>query len=69
MTDAETIPADNLQALFQFGQQSRRELREFVEALTVEGGHTPREFKLMNSSLTATPKKIVTHVLLHEVRH
>jgi uncharacterized damage-inducible protein DinB len=69
MTDADTIPADNLEALFQFGRQSRRELREFIEALPAEDGDAPREFKLMNSFLTATPKKIVTHVLLHEVRH
>jgi len=69
MTDAASIPADNIEALFQFGQQSRRDLREFIEALSAEDGDAPREFKLMNSFLTATPKKIVTHVLLHEVRH
>jgi hypothetical protein len=58
-TDTATIPADDVEALFQFGQRSRRELREFIEALPVEDGDAPSEFKLMNSSLTATPKKIV----------
>ena len=28
-----------------------------------------KEFKLMNSSLSATPRKIVVHILLHEIRH
>jgi len=69
MTDTAIIPADNIEALFELGQESRRELREFIEALPVEDWDSPREFRLMNSFLTATPKKIVTHVLLHEVRH
>jgi uncharacterized damage-inducible protein DinB len=69
LTDPDTIPADDLEALFQFGQRSRRELRELLELLPAEEGNVPAEFKLMNSSLTATPRKIVAHVLLHEVRH
>lgn len=69
LTDTATIPADNLEALFEFGRQSRRELREFMEALPLQDWDAPREFRLMNSVLTATPKKIVTHILLHEVRH
>ncbi len=69
MTDTATIPADNIEALFQSGQQSRRELREFISTLPSEAWDVPREFKLMNSFLTATSKKIVTHVLLHEIRH
>jgi len=69
MTDTATIPADNIEALFQLGQQSRQELREFIATLPSEDWDVPREFKLMNSFLSATPKKIVTHVLLHEIRH
>ena len=69
MTDTATIPADNIEVLFQLGQQSRRELREFIEALPSEDWDAPREFRLMNSFLAATPKKIVTHILLHEIRH
>src|ERR1700732_3587596 len=30
ITDTAAIPTDNLQALFQLGEQSRRELREFM---------------------------------------
>jgi uncharacterized damage-inducible protein DinB len=28
-----------------------------------------QEFKLMNSILQATPKKIIVHTLMHEIRH
>jgi uncharacterized damage-inducible protein DinB len=69
ITDPATIPADDIETLFQFGQQSRRELRRFIEELPPEDWDASRTFTLMNKSLTATPRKIVTHVLLHEIRH
>ena len=69
LTDTSSVPADNLKALFQFGDESRRELKKFVEAFPVEKWDIPFEFKLMNSTLTATPKKIIVHVLVHEMRH
>jgi hypothetical protein len=67
MTDTSANPADTVEALFQFGQQNRRELRGFIEAFPSEDREAPREFKLMNSSPAATRKKIVTHALRHEV--
>jgi uncharacterized damage-inducible protein DinB len=42
---------------------------EFVEALPAESWDGAIEMQLMNSALAASPKKIVTHVLFHEVRH
>ena len=69
MTDTAIIPVDNIDTLFQFGQQSRQELREFIGAFPSEGWDTTMEFKFMNSFLTATPRKIVVHILLHEIRH
>ena len=69
LTDAATIPADNFEALFQFGQRSRQELREFIGALPGERGETPMELKIMNNTLVLTPRKIVIHVLMHEIRH
>ena len=69
LTDASSVPADNLEALFEFGDESRRELKDFVEVFPAENWDVPFEFKLMNSTLTATPKKIIVHVLVHEMRH
>jgi len=69
ITDTATIPSDRIELLFQLGQQSRRELREFIEVITSEDWDAPREFILISSLLIATPKKIVTHILLHEIRH
>src|SRR5579864_3528349 len=69
LTDTGSVPADNLEALFQFGDESRQELKDFVEAFPIEQWDVPFEFKLMNSVLRVTPKKIIVHVLVHEMRH
>ena len=69
LTDTSTVPADNLEAFFQFGDESRRDPKDFVEAFPVEKWDVPFEFKLMNSVLRVTPKKIIVHVLVHEMRH
>jgi uncharacterized damage-inducible protein DinB len=69
LTDPASVPNDDVEALFRFGEQSRQDLKEFVEALPAEQWDVPQDLKLMNSVLTVTPRKIVAHVLLHEIRH
>jgi len=69
LTDTSSVPADNLEALFQFGDESRSELKKLVEEFPAEAWDVPFEFKLMNSVLRVTPKKIIVHVLVHEMRH
>jgi len=69
ITDTSTISATDLEALDRFGRQSRGELRDYIDGLAAGNAETPVEFKMMNSTLTATPRKIVTHILMHEIRH
>ncbi len=69
LTDKASIPNDDIEALFQFGQQSRKELQELVDTLPTQEWDIVRDFQIMHWSLSATPRKIVTHVLVHEVRH
>ncbi len=69
LTDAASVPTDNLEALFQFSQQSRKGLRELVETLPAQEWDVPNDFKILNYSIRATPRKIVVHVLMHEIRH
>jgi uncharacterized damage-inducible protein DinB len=68
LTDTASVPNDDIEALFQFGRQSRNELKELVETYA-EDWDAPKEFKIANSFVKATPRKIVTHVLMHEIRH
>jgi uncharacterized damage-inducible protein DinB len=69
LTDPASIPNDDLEGLFQFGGSSRTELRKFVEGFPAGDWDVPQEFTLMGNSLKATPRKIIVHVLIHEIRH
>jgi uncharacterized damage-inducible protein DinB len=44
-------------------------LEEFVEKLPADDWDVPRDFIFMNNSMKATPRKLVVHVLVHEIRH
>jgi uncharacterized damage-inducible protein DinB len=69
LTDMASISSDNLEALFEFGQQSRREFIELLETFPAAELDTMRELKFPMGTVKATPRKIVTHVLSHEIRH
>jgi uncharacterized damage-inducible protein DinB len=69
LTDTASIPKDNIEALFQFSQQSRKEFAELVETFPSQDWDTPKDFKIQHFSVRTTPRKIVVHVLMHEIRH
>lgn len=69
LTGHDAIPNGPIEALFQFGQQSRREFKAFLAALPVQEWDVPAEYKILTHTISATPRKIVMHVLMHEIRH
>ena len=69
LTDGALLPSDNIETLFQFGQQSRADLLNYVNTLSSQDWDVPQDFNLMNNFLRATPRKLVVHVLMHETRH
>ena len=69
LTDPTSIPTDDVDALFQFSRQSRQGLREFISTLPAQDWDTPQDLTIVNRALRATPRKIVLHVLVHEIRH
>ena len=69
LTDPAAIPVDDIDALFQFGQQSRSALDAFLATFPSGEWDVSQEFPLMNGLLRATPRKIVIHILMHEIRH
>ncbi|MCC6861009.1 MAG: DinB family protein [Bryobacterales bacterium] len=69
ITDTAVIAPGSLQALLDLGDRSRRDLLEFIDAFPAARWDVPIQFQLMNYNVTATPRKIVIHVLMHEIRH
>jgi uncharacterized damage-inducible protein DinB len=69
LTDHACIPSSSVEELFQFGSQSRKELEELVAAFPAREWDSPRDFKILDFLVNATPRKIVIHTLMHEIRH
>ena len=44
-------------------------LTDLIRDLDPSLWDVPREFVILGYNVTATPKKIVMHVLMHEIRH
>jgi len=62
LTHTGSIPNDNIEALFQLSQQSRKELKEFVQMFPAQEWDIPRDFKIFNYFVRATPRKIDSSV-------
>lgn len=69
LTDPTTIPNDNIDALFEYGRQSRKELRHYIQALPEKNWDVPKDYSFMNMTMSLTPRKIIFQVLIHETRH
>jgi uncharacterized damage-inducible protein DinB len=69
LTDAASIPAGDYEALFRFGGESRRALRQFLNSSAEDKWDQMNEINFGFSVVHATPRKIIVHVLMHEIRH
>ena len=69
LTDPASIPNDTIAGLFEFGARSRKDLKEFVNAFPAANWDVPQELNIANNVLRVTPRKIIVHVLMHEIRH
>lgn len=69
LTDTSTIPADDVDGLFDFGQQSRRALRELLASFPDEEWHAPREMSFGTYTRAVTCRKMIIQAITHELRH
>ena len=69
ITDTSTVPADDVDRLFDFGRQTRRGLRELVESFPAERWELPREVQIASHTRVVTPKTMVVQSVTHEIRH
>jgi uncharacterized damage-inducible protein DinB len=69
LSDSTGLSAQNAPPLFDYGASVRRELEAFVEMLDDDEADEMRSFDVQNQSWPMTPRKLLFHVLLHEVRH
>ena len=55
--------------LFDYGASVRRELDQFVAELDDGVADEPRTFTVATGDFVLTPRKLLFHCLLHEIRH
>lgn len=69
LTDTASVPSDDVDALFAFARQSRQGLRAFCDAFPATAWDLPQELPVGSHLFVATPRKVVLHLLVHEVKH
>jgi uncharacterized damage-inducible protein DinB len=70
LPDTTDVAHDDLQALFEFGDRVRANLRRYVTTVDEKRFSEPITFSLRGGPMiTVLRRKLATHILLHEVRH
>jgi uncharacterized damage-inducible protein DinB len=64
------LTANNVAPLFDYGASVRRELEQFVADLDDDAAEQLRQVQVASGGeYTVTPRKLLFHILLHEIRH
>jgi uncharacterized damage-inducible protein DinB len=69
LSDATGLTATNVPPLFDYGASVRRELEQFARQLDDEAADEVRTFSVRDQSWLMTPRKLLFHILTHEIRH
>jgi len=69
LTDAAVVPADDVEAIFSFGHQSRGSMRAVLASLPTERWYVPQDIQIGEHTRSVTPQKMVLQAVTHEIRH
>ena len=69
ITDTSSVPTGDVDALFSFGRQSRRSLRQLLRDFPAERWDLPREVQIGPVTRTVTPRTMLVQSITHEIRH
>ncbi|HEY7500147.1 MAG TPA: DinB family protein [Vicinamibacterales bacterium] len=69
LSNATGLSANNAGPLFDYGASVRRELDRFVDVLDADEADEPRAIVVRETSYSMSPRKLLFHILLHEIRH
>ncbi len=67
--DSTGVPHGDSQALFEYAELVRRDLRQFVEGLDEAEAAEVFTFTLPMGTFSSSRRKLTAHILLHEMRH
>ena len=69
LADRTGLTGNNAPPLFDYGASVRRELEQYVADLDEDVADQPRVFEVRAQQWPMTPRKLLFHILLHELRH
>jgi uncharacterized damage-inducible protein DinB len=69
VSDRTGLTANNATPLFDYGASVRRELEQYVQDLDDDMADEQRVFEVREQQWPMTPRKLLFHILLHELRH
>ncbi len=74
LTDAKLVEStgltgNNVPPLFAYGASVRRELETYVSTLDADDAEQSRAYEIRGHTWQLTPRKMLFHVLVHEIRH
>ncbi len=67
--DRTGIGETDVEALFAFGDRTREDLVRYARGLREDAAASVREFDIRGQRIAMTPRKLLLHILIHEVRH
>jgi len=69
LSESTGLTGNNASPLFDYGASVRRELEKYVADLGDDEADTLRTFEVREKQWPMTPRKLLFHILLHEMRH
>jgi uncharacterized damage-inducible protein DinB len=69
LTDTAAVRADDVGALFTFGEQSRESLRSLLATFPAEQWDVPQQIQMGPHTRSVTPRKMIVQAVTHEIRH
>lgn len=69
VSESTGLTGNNVPPLFAFGASVRRELEQYLSTLEEDDADQSRTFVIRDQTWTLTPRKMLFHILVHEIRH
>jgi uncharacterized damage-inducible protein DinB len=69
VSDSTGLTGNNAPPLFAYGASVRRELEQLAADLDADLAEEMRTFEIAGRTWSMTPRKMLFHILVHEIRH
>ena len=69
LSESTGLTGNNAPPLFDYGASVRRELQQLADDIDADQADEVRSFTILDRQWPLTPRKVLFHVLIHEIRH